>query len=68
MKVVAFPTTPGWQRIARMLGPSVLAAFKRGGRWWVIVDGEPPVEITVEQFLDREASREDAAAAGRGPA
>lgn len=57
MKIVGFPTSPGWERIVKLLGPPVLVAFKRGGRWWVVLDGDPVIEMTVEEFIDREAAR-----------
>lgn len=50
--------SPHGQRIAAILGKPVLTAFKRNGRWWVVVDagGETAIEITLEEYLDRIAT------------
>ncbi len=53
---IAIPATPGAARVVDLLKYPVIAAFKRGGRWWVVVDGEPEaVIISVEDFLNEKA-------------
>lgn len=58
-KLIAVPKTPGADKIRDLFGPLVLAAFKRGARWWLVIDCDEPYEISAEDWLDRVARDAD---------